>query len=361
MRPVCAVAVDDLPSESSSSSYPGPVSVSEMSLLHALGPVQTWLGQELEKCGIDAMIYTRYVLSLLLHDSYDYDLQEQENDIFLGWEKGAYKKWGKSKKKCSDLTLEEMKKQAAVQCLRSASDESSGIETLVEELCSRLKDLQSQQEEKIHKKLEGSPSPEAELSPTAKDQVEMYYEAFPPLSEKPVCLQEIMTVWNKSAVGSYSSSSSSSTAPPASTDTPSPKDCNSEGEIIRERSGDAPPASLHERTQSGRSHSEKENRFRNGPSEERSAPPPPSKKQSRHRPDGKPRPRSWSSGSSEAGSSSSGNQGEPKASAKCVKLRHKVREIRNKKGARSGQSRLSLKRGEKAERSPHAADRKSVV
>lgn len=77
MRPVCTVAVDGLPSESSSSSYPGPVSVSEMSLLHALGPVQTWLGQELEKCGIDAMIYTRYVLSLLLHDSCDYDLQEQ--------------------------------------------------------------------------------------------------------------------------------------------------------------------------------------------------------------------------------------------------------------------------------------------
>jgi hypothetical protein len=48
----------------------------------------------------------------------------QENDI-LSWEKGAYKKWGRSKKKCSDLTLEEMKKQAAVQCLRSASDEVS--------------------------------------------------------------------------------------------------------------------------------------------------------------------------------------------------------------------------------------------
>lgn len=76
MRPVCAV-VDGVPPESSSGSHPGPVSVSEMSLLHALGPVQTWLGQELEKCGIDAMIYTRYVLSLLLHDSYDYDLQEQ--------------------------------------------------------------------------------------------------------------------------------------------------------------------------------------------------------------------------------------------------------------------------------------------
>ncbi|XP_047574759.1 uncharacterized protein KIAA0232 homolog isoform X1 [Lutra lutra] len=348
MRPVCTVAVDGLPSESSSSSYPGPVSVSEMSLLHALGPVQTWLGQELEKCGIDAMIYTRYVLSLLLHDSYDYDLQEQENDIFLGWERGAYKKWGKSKKKCSDLTLEEMKKQAAVQCLRSASDESSGIETLVEELCSRLKDLQSKQEEKIHKKLEGSPSPEAELSPTAKDQVEMYYEAFPPLSEKPVCLQEIMTVWNKSKVCSYSSPSSSSTAPAASTDTSSPKDCNSEGEVSKERSNEA-PGTVHTKIQS-RSKSEKENKFSNGTMEEKPAL---YKKQIRHKPEGKIRPRSWSSGSSEAGSSSSGHQGELKASVKCVKVRHKTREIRNKKG-RNGPSRLSLKTGDKAERGMHA-------
>ncbi|XP_036982773.2 uncharacterized protein KIAA0232 homolog isoform X1 [Artibeus jamaicensis] len=347
MRPLCTIVVDGLPPESPTSSCPGPASASAMSLLHALGPVQTWLGQELEKCGIDAMIYTRYVLSLLLHDSYDYDLQEQENDIFLGWEKGAYKKWGKSKRKCSDLTLEEMKKQAAVQCLRSASDESSGIETLVEELCSRLKDLQSKQEEKIHKKLEGSPSPEAELSPTAKDQVEMYYEAFPPLSEKPVCLQEIMTVWNKSKVCSYSSSSSSSTAPPASTDTPSPKGCNSDGEAQKERS-DEVPATVHEKALS-RSRHEKESKFSAGAAEEK---PTLYRKQARHKPEGKARPRSWSSGSSEAGSSSSGNPGEGKSSTRCVKVRHKMREIRSRKG-RNGHSRFSLKHGE-AERNTHA-------
>ncbi|XP_066243463.1 uncharacterized protein KIAA0232 homolog isoform X1 [Saccopteryx leptura] len=317
-----------------------------MSLLHALGPVQTWLGQELEKCGIDAMIYTRYVLSLLLHDSYDYDLQEQENDIFLGWDKGAYKKWGKSKKKCSDLTLEEMKKQAAVQCLRSASDESSGIEMLVEELCSRLKDLQSKQEEKIHKKLEGSPSPDAELSPTAKDQVEMYYEAFPPLSEKPVCPQEVVTVWNTPAAGSCSSSSSSS-APPASTDTSSPKDCASEGEAARGRGGEVPAAAQEKAP--GRSRSEKESRFSHCAMEEKPAL---YKRQIRHRPEGKPRPRSWSSGSSEAGSSSSGHQGEGRAATKCVKVRHKTREIRSKKG-RGGQSRLALKHGDRADRSGH--------
>ncbi|XP_039088072.1 uncharacterized protein KIAA0232 homolog isoform X2 [Hyaena hyaena] len=226
---------------------------------------------------------------------------------------------------------------------------SSGIETLVEELCSRLKDLQSKQEEKIHKKLEGSPSPEAELSPTAKDQVEMYYEAFPPLSEKPVCLQEIMTVWNKSKVCSYSSSSSSSTAPPASTDTSSPKDCNSEGEAVKERSGDV-TAAVHDRAQ-GAGRSEEEGQLARGAAEEKPAS---YKKQVRHKPEGRIRPRSWSSGSSEAGSSSSGPQGEFKASVKCVKVRHKTREVRNKKG-RNGPGRLSLKAGDKAERVIHAA------
>ncbi|XP_030802634.1 uncharacterized protein KIAA0232 homolog isoform X2 [Camarhynchus parvulus] len=247
-----------------------------------------------------------------------------------------------------------MKKQAAVQCLRSASDESSGIETLVEELCSKLKDLQSKQEEKIHKKLEGSLTPETDLSPTAKDQVEMYYEAFPPLSEKPVCLQEIMTVWNKSKVCSYSSSSSSSTVPPTSTDTSSPKDCNSESEVTKDRSNKV-SATVQERTQQKKSKNEKENKFSNNTVEEK---PVLYKKQVRHKPEGKMRPRSWSSGSSEAGSSSSGNQGEYKASMKCIKVRHKTREVRSKKG-RNGQSRLSVKSGEKVDRKVHSGSSSS--
>ncbi|XP_027755552.1 uncharacterized protein KIAA0232 homolog isoform X2 [Empidonax traillii] len=231
---------------------------------------------------------------------------------------------------------------------------SSGIETLVEELCSKLKDLQSKQEEKIHKKLEGSLTPETDLSPTAKDQVEMYYEAFPPLSEKPVCLQEIMTVWNKSKVCSYSSSSSSSTVPPTSTDTSSPKDCHSESEATKDRSNKV-SATVQERTQQKKSKNEKENKFSSNTVEEK---PVLYKKQVRHKSEGKMRPRSWSSGSSEAGSSSSGNQGEYKASMKCIKVRHKTREVRNKKG-RNGQSRLSVKAGEKADRKVHSGSSSS--
>nr|XP_015200388.1 PREDICTED: uncharacterized protein KIAA0232 homolog isoform X1 [Lepisosteus oculatus]XP_015200390.1 PREDICTED: uncharacterized protein KIAA0232 homolog isoform X1 [Lepisosteus oculatus]XP_015200391.1 PREDICTED: uncharacterized protein KIAA0232 homolog isoform X1 [Lepisosteus oculatus] len=344
MHPV-STDLDGPAPESYSSPFSGPFPASEMSLLHALGPVQTWLGQELEKCGIDAMIYTRYVLSLLLHDSYDYDLQDQENDIFLGWEKGTSKKWGKSKKKGADLSLEEMKKQAAVRCLRSASDESSGIESLVEELCSKLKDLQNKQKEEkqTNKKSEGSQSPEPDESPSSKDQVEMYYEAFPPLSEKPVCLQEIMTVWNKAKACAYSSSSS--TAPQTSTDTSSPKDCNSEGEAGKEKNDACCAPS--ERPQQRRSKREKENRYYNSVVEERAVQ---SKKQIRHRSEGKLRPRSWSSGSSEAGSSSSGNHREMRTPIKSVKIRHKSRETSRNKRGRNGQVKLALKAFDKEER-----------
>ncbi|XP_012716902.2 uncharacterized protein KIAA0232 homolog isoform X1 [Fundulus heteroclitus] len=358
MRPVSTDSDGPAPPENLSCPYPfvGALPASEMSLLQSLGPVQSWLGQELEKCGIDAMIYTRYVLSLLLHDSYDYDLQDQENDIFLGWEKGAGKKWGKGKKKGgTDLSLEEIKKQAAVQCLRSASDENSGIESLVEELCSKLKDIQNKQKEekRIQKKSDGCQSPERAESPSSKDQVEMYYEAFPPLSEKPVCLQEIMTVWNKAKACTYSSSSSSA-APQTSTDTSSPKDCNSDGEATKERNPEASstiPAAASERGQQRRSKKEKENRCHGGAAaEERSVSH--SKRQIRHRSEGKYRPRSWSSGSSEAGSSSSGNQGDSKSSrSKTVRVRHKSREAaKNKRTRNNGQVKLQVKVIDKEER-----------
>ncbi|KAA0723487.1 hypothetical protein E1301_Tti003398 [Triplophysa tibetana] len=358
MRPVSGESDGTAP-ERESQAFPssGPVPSSEMSSLQSLGPVQSWLGQELEKCGIDAVIYTRYVLSLLLHDSYDYDLQDQENDIFLGWEKGAGKKWGKSKRKGgTDLSLEEMKKQAAVQCLRSASDENSGIESLVEELCSKLKEIQNKQKEKErqgNKKTDISQSPELDESPSSKDQVEMYYEAFPPLTEKPVsCLQEIMTVWNKAKACTYSSSSSA--VPQTSTDTSSPKDCTSDGEAFKDRTLEAPSSTLtSERAQQRRTKREKENRFHgSAKSVADDQVTSQSKKQARHRTEGRFRPRSWSSGSSEAGSSSSGNQGDQNSSCKAVRIRHKSREVssRNKRGRSGGQVKLALKVIDKEER-----------
>ncbi|XP_066576164.1 uncharacterized protein KIAA0232 homolog isoform X2 [Amia ocellicauda] len=224
---------------------------------------------------------------------------------------------------------------------------SSGIESLVEELCSKLKDLQNKQKEEkqTNKKSDGYQSPELLESPSSKDQVEMYYEAFPPLSEKPVCLQEIMTVWNKAKACTYSSSSSSA-APQTSTDTSSPKDCNSEGEAGKEKIIEACCAT-NERPQQRRSKKEKENRYYNSMVEERAIQ---SKKPTRHRSEGKLRPRSWSSGSSEAGSSSSGNQCEIKTPIKSIKIRHKSRETSRNKRGRNGQVKLALKAIDKEDR-----------
>ncbi|XP_063043546.1 uncharacterized protein KIAA0232 homolog [Engraulis encrasicolus] len=355
LRPTLPPALLGPSSASSSSSE-------KMSLLQSLGPVQNWLGQELEKCGIDAMVYTRYVLSLLLHDSYDYDLQDQENDIFLGWEKGAGKKWPRTRRKGgSDVSLEEMKKQAAVQCLRSASDETSGIENLVEELCSRLKELQNKQKERgrqTSKKSEGLRSPELAVSPSLKDQLEMYNEAFPPLSEKSVCLQEIMTVWNKDK-----SCTSFSAAPNTSAETSAAKDCVSDSEVSKYETtkinstgtSTVTTSVISERIPQKRNKKEKENRQHGISSllgDERVYQ---GKKQGRSRSEGTYRPRSCSSGSSEAGSSSSSNQGDHvrRSTSKTTQMRHKSRErgtTRGKKLRSQGQVKLSFKALEKEER-----------
>nr|XP_040036609.1 uncharacterized protein KIAA0232-like isoform X3 [Gasterosteus aculeatus aculeatus] len=211
------------------------------------------------------------------------------------------------------------------------------------------------EEKQIQKKSDGSQSPERAESPSSKDQVEMYYEAFPPLSEKPVCLQEIMTVWNKAKACTYSSSSSSA-APQTSTDTSSPKDCNSEGETAKERHLEACgtiTAVTNERGQR-RNKKEKENRCHGGggggAAEEK--PSVHSRRQTRHRSEGKYRPRSWSSGSSEAGSSSSGNQGDLKSSrSKAIRIMHKSREAsKSKKTRNSGQGKLQVKVIDREER-----------
>lgn len=171
-----------------------------------------------------------------------------------------------------------------------------------------------------------------------------YYEAFPPLSEKPVCLQEIMTVWNKAKACAYSTSSSSA-APQTSTDTSSPKDCNSDGEAAKEQhppSGGGVASVTGDRGLQRRSKKEKENQQHGCAAAEKKASAHP-KRPSRHRPEGKYRARSWSSGSSEAGSSSSGNQGDAKASrSRTLRVRHRSREAAKSKRTRnSGQAKAA--------------------
>lgn len=113
--------------------------------------IQAWFQGELESRGID-IVYCHTVMSLLL---------------------GPNKESGN--------------RGAAVECLRSATEQKCGIEALVDELCKRLKNH-------LHPKLEApaveaaaaaAPQEESAKRRSPKEQAQMYYAAFPALENSP--------------------------------------------------------------------------------------------------------------------------------------------------------------------------------
>lgn len=102
--------------------------------------LQDWLDEKLERRGIDAVIYTRYILSILLQDNYDVESCKHnaaDEDIcsyyFCNDRKLKNCPCSKgSSRKSSDSFIcnqhlngdhEQRKKSAAVECLKSVSDE----------------------------------------------------------------------------------------------------------------------------------------------------------------------------------------------------------------------------------------------
>lgn len=197
--------------------------------------LQDWLEGELENLGIDG-VYTRYILSLLKEDGADLDPPECEH-LFGKLEKPQYKQpgnynlgkelavplSGKSRQKwkswekeklfkseiynCNCMVLfdsEERKKSAAVECLKSASEQKNGIEKLIDEVCAKLKNIQSSEVNLKDCSKEDFGSKVLLSSP--QEQAEKYYAAFPALCGKieplaQLCQQQeskkVESVWEK--------------------------------------------------------------------------------------------------------------------------------------------------------------------
>ena len=85
-----------------------------------LPALQSWLGQELELRGIDAVIYTRYILSILQQDSFEPDT---EFDPFLT-QKEVRSTKGKvhPRKFRKSWTADDWKKYAVLECLQAVTD-----------------------------------------------------------------------------------------------------------------------------------------------------------------------------------------------------------------------------------------------
>nr|XP_053650416.1 uncharacterized protein LOC128700948 isoform X2 [Cherax quadricarinatus] len=190
--------------------------------------VVEWLSGELEERGIPGPIYAHTLLSLLhhhycphpapttpctpYHHLDDFDLRDLDDlgrpihpdadlpDLleFTSQQEGVSRrarKRHKARQKQRPLTSEQLQKLTALRCLMSASDERYELESLVEELCSRLKSATN----KVHlnasngsvavctKQVVGAGARcTADLddytsSSTPEEQAERYYAAFPPL------------------------------------------------------------------------------------------------------------------------------------------------------------------------------------
>ncbi|XP_071167711.1 uncharacterized protein [Mytilus edulis] len=138
--------------------------------------VQSWLGNELEIRGIDSVIYSRYIIHLLLED-HDEECMEYL-ELFFNPRLNV-----QSKVKRRRRSLEEKKKKAAIECLQAVSDENCGIEQLVEELCIKLKELsQSSGSDDTDQGDSSTPSLSDGSSSELEDPAERYYAAFPALT-----------------------------------------------------------------------------------------------------------------------------------------------------------------------------------
>ncbi|XP_071090960.1 uncharacterized protein [Haliotis cracherodii] len=140
--------------------------------------VLTWLGHQLELRKIDSVIYTRYVISLLQQDMADID--STDRDEFWDIKKDSKKAKERRDVKKKPVSEEERRKNAAVECLLSVSDEDNDIESLVEELFIRLKETKSSQGYFTPLAINTKDESKFQVK-EFQDPAERYYAAFPAL------------------------------------------------------------------------------------------------------------------------------------------------------------------------------------
>ncbi|XP_071449138.1 uncharacterized protein [Hetaerina americana] len=196
--------------------------------------LREWLDAKLEQVGVDpSPAYSRYVLGLLLQPEGEGGEEEggvdededpkagpegrrrrrqgrrqgiAETPIGYSWPgecptsqkeaKVIGSDFGKSRKRSRASSGryhgvfgdgEFRKRTAAIDCLMSASDQKSGIEKLVDELCVKLKQIQNEAVDggNFHFELtQVSENPNGNATKcSAQDQAEKYYAAFPPLKK----------------------------------------------------------------------------------------------------------------------------------------------------------------------------------
>ncbi|KOC68269.1 Uncharacterized protein KIAA0232 [Habropoda laboriosa] len=141
--------------------------------------LRQWLEARLDALGIDPVAYSRFVLSLLRCP--DSALSPPEEAVGTGRNGGRRIRVRPKAKLPTQGNREQ--RRAVVQCLTSAADNKCGVETLVDELCMKLRDLEgggTDEKKEEFNKSDGENKPNLE-SLTPRDRALRYYAAFPAL------------------------------------------------------------------------------------------------------------------------------------------------------------------------------------
>ncbi|XP_029160148.1 uncharacterized protein KIAA0232-like [Nylanderia fulva] len=144
--------------------------------------LRQWLEARLDALGIDPVAYSRLVLSLLRRPDSALSPPEEDFATELGTRSTGCRIRVRFKAKLPTHGDGEQRR-TVVQYLTSAADDKNGVETLVDELCIKLKELEggsSRNEKEESKKSSDEPKTNLEAL-TPRDRALRYYAAFPAL------------------------------------------------------------------------------------------------------------------------------------------------------------------------------------
>lgn len=141
--------------------------------------LRQWLEARLDALGIDPIAYSRFVISLLRRPDSALSFSEEAVGLNRSTERRIRAR-SKAELPTNDDTEQ---RRTVVRCLTSAADNECGIETLVDELCIKLKELEggssNDENEESKKSVDESKINLEALTP--RDRALKYYAAFPAL------------------------------------------------------------------------------------------------------------------------------------------------------------------------------------
>ncbi|XP_016841260.1 uncharacterized protein LOC100119957 isoform X2 [Nasonia vitripennis] len=141
-----------------------------------------WLEQRLDALGIDPVAYSRFVLSLLRRP--DSAFTPPLDVATIGRNGGGGRRSKARPRSKLPLQGDREQRRAVVQCLTNAADQKCGVETLVDELCAKLRDLEGGDSKDEQEELKTATDGEAKVpfeTLTPRDRALRYYAAFPAL------------------------------------------------------------------------------------------------------------------------------------------------------------------------------------